>query len=60
MIRNSHNCILPIQVLRNADGGGCVCVSKIPGIFLQGLRFNVISVTRGSHGGPISRGKNVT
>ena len=42
-------------MLRNADGGGSVNFSDKKRY--EGVRFNVISVTRGVGGGPISRGK---
>ena len=42
-------------MLRNADGGGGG-VLDFPGKKLyEGVMFNVISVTRGGWGGPISR-----
>ena len=44
-----------IQVLRNADEGGGVKFSGKNRY--EGVRFNVISVTRGVGGGPISRKK---
>ena len=47
-----------IQVLRNADGGGGV---KFPGRKrYEGVRFNVISVTRGWVEVQFTGGKNVT
>ena len=47
-----------IQVLRNADGGGGV---KFPGRKrYEGVRFNVISVTRGWVGVQFTGKKNVT
>ena len=36
-----------IQVLHNTDGGGGGGVSNFPGKRYEGVRFNVISVTRG-------------
>ena len=42
-------------MLRNADGGGGVKFSREE--HYEGVRFNVISVTRGVGGGPNSRKK---
>ena len=48
---------MAIQVLRNADGGGVGGVKFSGKKHYECVRFNVISVTRGVGGGPISRKK---
>ena len=45
-------------MLRNADGGGGVRFSGGKRYEYEGVRLNVISVTRGWVGGPISRKKH--
>ena len=59
LLKMSCYCLLgAIQVSRNADGGGGGGVNFSGKKSYGGAMFNVISVTRGWVGGPISRKKH--